>query len=163
MNLKRKEASARLAFCILISLIVLIFDQASKMAVIAFLPASDAIKICPFFNLTLVLNRGTSFGLLEPSTMTEFYMIVGLTVCCITFLTYCFIKFRTFAEKMLLGVIIGGAVGNLVDRIIHGAVIDFIDLYCGAWHWPAFNLADTAISCGAVLLLLVTLFSKRGE
>jgi signal peptidase II len=143
------------------SVLVMLFDQVTKTAVLAFISTGDAVRICSFANLVLILNRGTSFGLLEPDTMIEFYMIIGLTICCVTFLIYCFWKFKSLAEKMLLGIIIGGAIGNLLDRFVHGAVIDFIDLHYGTMHWPAFNLADAAVSCGAILLVLINLFSKH--
>jgi signal peptidase II len=107
------------------------------------------------------MNSGTSFGLLAPHTMTEFYLIIVATVLCISFLFYLFFKLRTTIEKVLCVFISGGAVGNLIDRFCHGAVIDFIDLHYRGWHWPAFNIADSFISIGAISLVVYNLFCTK--
>ena len=148
-------------FCLLICLFVVIFDQASKFAVLAFIPKGQTIEICPCLNLLLTFNYGTSFGLLSPKTLAEFYLIVAISILCILFLIYVFFKIKSTAEQMLCALLIGGAVGNLLDRFIHGAVVDFIDVYYQNWHWPAFNVADCFISCSAILLVLFNLFSRE--
>jgi signal peptidase II len=148
-------------FCVLIGIMTLALDQCVKWAALAYLPGGDVVTVCPYFNFVLVFNRGTSFGLLEPSTLTQHYLIVGIQILCISFLTYLFIKFKTITEKILGCLIISGALGNLMDRFIHGAVVDFLDVHYKSIHWPAFNVADAVISCGAVCLLLFNIFSRR--
>jgi signal peptidase II len=139
----------------------IIFDQATKWSVLAFLPRDEPLRVMPFLNFVLTFNRGISFGLLHPNNLTEFYLIVILTILCILFLIYAFLKFKTILEQVLCAILIGGAVGNLLDRFFHGAVVDFIDVYYKNWHWPAFNFADCFISCSAVFLILINLFSSE--
>jgi signal peptidase II len=145
----------------LLGLLAIIFDQVTKMSVLAFVPLGDVIKVCPSFNLVLVFNSGTSFGLMTPSNIVGHYFIIVLTILCLIFLIYIFFKFRTITEKVLCSLLIGGAISNLIDRLWHGAVVDFLDIYYGTWHWPVFNFADAFISCSAVCLLLYNLFSKK--
>jgi signal peptidase II len=143
---------------------VLVFDQATKWSVLAFLSSGQVIQVFPsFFNLVLVMNSGTSFGLLSPHTPLEFYLIIILTILCITFLLYFLFKLKSIIEKVLCTFIIGGAVGNLIDRFCHGAVVDFIDLHYQNWHWPAFNIADSFISIGAISFLIYNLFFIKGR
>jgi signal peptidase II len=148
-------------FSILISLFIIVFDQATKWSILAFLEIGEVVKICPCVNLVLTFNSGTSFGLLSPETSFQKYVIIVLTILCMLFIMYLFIKLKSSIEKVLCGLLIGGAIGNLIDRFFHGAVVDFIDVYYNNWHWPAFNVADAFISSSAVLLLLYNLFSKN--
>lgn len=150
-----------MCFSLLLSVFVIIFDQATKWSILAFIPNGGVIKICPYFNLLLTFNYGTSFGLLSPNTILQSYMIIGLNILCIIFLVYVFFKLRTIFEKILTSILIGGSCGNLLDRFFHGAVVDFIDLYYGSFHWPAFNFADICISCSVLALLLFNLFSRK--
>ncbi|MDR1288969.1 MAG: signal peptidase II [Holosporales bacterium] len=157
--MKNKQISI---FCILLFFFIVVFDQATKWSILAFLPPGQVIDIFPsFLNLVLVMNSGTSFGLLAPHTMTEFYLIIAATVLCISFLFYLFFKLRATIEKVLCVFISGGAVGNLIDRFCHGAVIDFIDLHYRGCHWPAFNIADSFISIGAISLVVYNLFCTK--
>lgn len=148
-------------FCFLLSIFVIIFDQATKLSVLAFLPRNASISIFPGLNFVLTFNFGTSFGLLSPSTVIEYYLVIAVTILCLFFLIYIFLKTKAFSEKILCSLIIGGAIGNLCDRFFHGAVVDFIDVYYKNLHWPAFNIADSFISISAVLLIVVNLFSDK--
>jgi signal peptidase II len=148
-------------FCFLLSLFAITFDQATKWSILAFMPQERVIKLTSFLNLVLVFNKGTSFGLLSPSNLTEFYFIIILIILCIIFLIYMFFKLKSISEQILCSILIGGAIGNLLDRFFHGAVVDFIDVYYGNWHWPAFNFADSCISCSAFLLVILNLFSSK--
>ncbi|MDR0942401.1 MAG: signal peptidase II [Holosporales bacterium] len=148
-------------FSIFIILFTVVFDQATKWSVLAFLERGEVVEICPYVNLVLHFNFGTSFGLLSPANSMQKNMIIALTIFCVLLLIYMFFKLRSPTEKALCGFLIGGAIGNLIDRFIHGGVIDFIDVYYASWHWPAFNAADFFISSSAVLLLLCNLFSKK--
>ena len=147
--------------CGLLFLFVVIFDQATKFSILAFIPNGTSVSICEYINLVVVYNYGTSFGLLHPSNMLQHYMMIGLTIGCVTFLSYTFFKLHNLIEKVLCSILIGGAVGNLIDRFIHGAVVDFIDIYYNHWHFPAFNFADACISCSVICFLLKSFFSKN--
>ncbi|MDR1234112.1 MAG: signal peptidase II [Holosporales bacterium] len=151
-----------LQFSILLFCFVVIFDQATKWSVLAFLSPGEVVRICESVNLVLVLNPGTSFGLLSPHTGAEHILIIILTILCIVLVGYVFFKMKTRIEQVLCALILGGATGNLIDRFAHGAVIDFIDLYYGRWHWPAFNVSDSFISVSAVILVLYNLMAGGG-
>lgn len=138
-----------LYFSLLLAIFVIIFDQATKWSILAFIPNGGVVRICPYFNLLLTFNYGTSFGLLSPNTILQSYMIIGLTILCLVFLFYVFFKLKTIFEKILTAILIGGACGNLLDRFFHGVVIDFIDLYYKIFHWLAFNFAKVCISWSA--------------
>ena len=148
-------------FCGLLCLFVVIFDHASKFTILAFIPSGTVVNICPYINLLLTFNFGTSFGLLSPSTAFQYYMMIGLTIACLIFLGFVFLKLKTSAEKIFCSILMGGAIGNLVDRALHGAVVDFVDIYYQNWHWPAFNFADSCITCSVIALILYNLFSKK--
>jgi signal peptidase II len=125
---------------------VVIIDQLSKAAVLGFFagsPPSAQKAVAPFFNLVLTYNRGISFGLFNtPGGMNA-------------------LLFPLLAAVIVTMLIIGGAVGNVIDRIRLGAVVDFLDFYVGAWHWPAFNVADSAICLGVAVMLLDGLLLRR--
>ena len=141
-------------YCLIMCLLIIVLDQASKYSVLAFLTPGQPINIIPCFNLTLSFNLGVSFGLLSPSTHLGYYMIITLTILCICAICYFFAKTQIVAEKIMASFIIGGAIGNLIDRIIHGAVIDFIDIYYKNMHWPVFNIADTFITIGVFVIVI---------
>lgn len=149
-----------LVFCLLVCLSVIILDQASKWVILSNLNFNSIIKVFSGFNLVLVFNYGTSFGLLSPNTMYGTYCLMAMSLLLIIILLFAFFKFRNKIEKIFLSMLIGGAIANLIDRIIHGAVIDFIDIYYENWHWPAFNIADISITCSAFCLILYNLFRK---
>lgn len=150
-------------FCLLLMLFVVIFDQATKFSILAFLPRNACIDVFPGLNMVLTFNFGTSFGLLSPSTIMEYYLVIAITILCLLFLIYIFFKTKVLSEKVLCSLIIGGAVGNLCDRFLHGAVIDFIDVYYKNWHWPAFNIADSFISVSAILLIFISVFGNSSK
>ncbi len=147
-------------FCLLLCLFVIVFDQATKFSVLAFLPRNVSINIFPGLNLVLAFNVGTGFGILLPHTIMQYCMIIAMTVLCLIFLIYMFFKLQTLSEKVLFACIIGGAIGNLCDRFWHGAIVDFIDIYYKNWHWPAFNIADSFISVSVCLLIIINIFMR---
>ena len=126
-----------------VALAVFILDRVSKFFVLKFIPLNSSIDF-PIFSLTHVLNTGTAFGILKNASW--FFVIFAAAVS-----VFLILKYRTFSLDLqpLLGLILGGAVGNLLDRLLYGAVIDFVDFH----FWPAFNIADSAISIAVVLLL----------
>ena len=113
-----------------------------------------------WLNMTLAHNYGAAFSFLSDAGGWQRWLFTGLaSVVTVVLIVWLFrLPAREKMTAAALGLIIGGAVGNLIDRINHGYVVDFIDVYYGDWHWPAFNLADSAITCGVVLLLIDGLF-----
>jgi len=136
--------------------LVLALDQLSKLAVIDRLTAYvDVIPVTGFFNLVHVHNTGAAFSLFadQPGWQRGFFVTVALVASgIIVYLLRKTAGRRVFSVALAL--ILGGAIGNLIDRALYGHVIDFLDVYVGAWHWPAFNVADSAITVGAVLLIV---------
>lgn len=149
------------------ALLALAADQLSKALVINYVKPGETIPIIPnFLNLTLTFNRGAAFGLLaDAPDGTRQLMIGALTALALLVVGWLLIKdYRDhLSAQFALALVIGGAVGNVIDRVRLGHVIDFIDAYYGYRHWPAFNLADSAICVGVALLFLVSLFTKPAE
>lgn len=139
---------------LLVAAVVVIADRMVKWwAIDALADTPYGVEILPFFNLVLVENRGISFGLfgggtLPPSLLAAVALAVTLALV---------IWLRRVETRLLaaaIGLVIGGALGNVIDRFRYGAVVDFLDLHWDDFHWPAFNLADAAISVGVVVLLM---------
>jgi len=118
------------------------------------------ILVIPNFDLTMVWNEGVSFGLLQGAGI---WPLVLLALAISAILSYWLVKTESKFEAMALGAIIGGAIGNVIDRFRFGAVADFFDVYVGTYHWPAFNIADGAITIGVVLLLIHGLFLDKKD
>ncbi|MDY6407956.1 MAG: signal peptidase II [Pseudomonadota bacterium] len=143
------------------SFLVILFDQLSKIIVLDKCVEHEIVPICPLFNLFLTFNKGVSFSLFSsdspyaPAALSAFALLVaGLLI-------YWIRKEKNKGARLGLALILGGAIGNVIDRIRFGAVVDFLDFYVGEYHWPAFNIADSAI-CIGVLILLIASF-KKGE
>lgn len=139
-------------------------DQATKILMIdLLLDRPQGISLTPFFNLVLGFNTGISFGLLNdigtagPLILSAFSMFI--VVCLIVWLA----KTYALLPRIALSMIIGGALGNIIDRVRHGAVTDFLDFYISTYHWPAFNIADTGIVVGAVMLIFVSDQTEPGR
>lgn len=125
------------------------------------LPVGTSTAIMPYFNLTMVWNEGVSFGMLQNAGI---WPLAVMALVISGFLAHWMMKSVSKFEAMALGMIIGGAIGNTIDRFRFGAVADFFDVYVGTYHWPAFNIADAAITIGVVLLLIHGLFlDKKGK
>jgi signal peptidase II len=143
---------------LLISLAVIVLDQWTKWLVEVHLPQHAAEPVIPgFLNLTHVRNTGVAFGLFASEgagTSSPFLTILGLAALAAVGVYFWFTHSRDRLLLTALALVVGGAVGNLVDRISSGAVTDFIDVYVGTWHWPSFNVADSAISVGIVLMAI---------
>ncbi|MGH7115280.1 MAG: signal peptidase II [Stellaceae bacterium] len=146
---------------------VVILDQLSKAAILAHF-AGDSFAgepITSFFNLVLVYNRGVSFGLFNTGAGSGvgvnalLFSLVAAAV--VGGLVYWLRRVWSPLLAIAIGLIIGGAIGNVVDRIRLGAVVDFLDFHIGLWHWPAFNLADSAICVGVAAMLLDGLLLHR--
>ncbi len=131
---------------IVLGLVVIAADQASKItSVMAY---DGVVEVTSFFNLVLVLNHGVTFGLFQQSEQAGVWMLVGLSLAISFYLLWLWWQSSTRYENLLLMAVIGGALGNVIDRIRIGAVIDFLDFHLLGYHWPAFNIADAAIVMG---------------
>lgn len=144
---------------------VILVDQFVKIYVNATMSLGQSIPVIDgLFNITFVKNPGAAFGFLaNASPFFRSFFLIAVTVIAIMLILY-FVAKNSATELLLtfsLSLIMGGAVGNLVDRVRYGEVIDYLDFYLGSFHWPAFNAADAAITLGA-LLLLYEIFKRRG-
>jgi len=150
-------------------LVVLIFalDQYTKQLVMAAWELGESLPLIPgFFSLTYVRNRGGAFGLF--SDLPESWRVAFFVVFAVATVGALVWMLRTTArndvvQRLALTAVIGGAIGNLWDRIRYGEVVDFLDVYVRDWHWPAFNVADSFISCGVVLLILGSMLPARHD
>jgi len=145
-----------------LALLVVFLDQLTKILIERTFSYGDVRPVTGFFNLVLTYNKGAAFSFLASAGgwQDEFLTIVGISAS--AFILYLLARHghqRLFACALAL--ILGGAVGNVIDRIAYGHVIDFLDLHWRGWHWPAFNLADSAIVGGAGLLILDELLRVR--
>lgn len=143
------------------ALVILILDQASKWyMLISVMQPPQVIPVLPFFNLVSAWNRGVSFGMFNSASPYSGWILSGIALAIVIFLLNWLRKSDRKHISTALGLIIGGAIGNVVDRAVHGAVFDFLDIFIGSYHWPAFNVADSAITIGAVILVLDSMLSK---
>jgi lipoprotein signal peptidase len=131
-------------------------EQASKAWALDALwpPYSEGIVLLPVLNLRLGFNTGVSFGMFAETAADAVWLLIGLKLAVVAWLLHWLWRAASRIEAVAIGLIIGGAVGNILDRLRIGAVTDFIDAHYGGWHWPTFNLADVAIVCGVTLLVL---------
>jgi len=146
-----------------LSLIVVILDQAIKFWVQLVLVPYEHLPVLPFFNLTLVFNKGAAFSFLSDAGGWQRGFFIALASCVAVALAVWLMR-TSPRERLLafgLALIIGGALGNLIDRIVLGHVVDFLDFHWAGWHWPAFNVADSAISVGVAALLWDSLIAAR--
>ena len=144
--------------------IVLILDQLSKWAVVnpLDLVRRQVIEILPIFELKFVENHGVSMGFLTADSDTERWLLVALTAAIACFVTVWLWRERKRADAFALGLVLGGAFGNIVDRMRLGYVVDFLDLHFGEWHpFLVFNVADAAITVGVLLLVLRALLTRE--
>ena len=145
---------------IIIFFSIILFDQLTKILVIRNFQLYESILILPFFNLTFVVNYGFAFGFLNNSSLNQIIVICVIFSIIAYFL---FLLFKTQDQffRFSLILVLSGAVGNFIDRVIHGFVIDFIDIYLGSYHWPAFNIADSSITLGFILIMFNILFLNK--
>ena len=131
-------------------------DQASKLAIDASMQLYQSIELIPFFNLTYVRNTGAAFSFLSEAGGWQrwFFAILASIISIVLAVWLARLKKHEILMAASLSLILGGAIGNLIDRVLYGYVIDFLDVYYQSWHWPAFNVADSAITVGVILMLL---------
>jgi signal peptidase II len=140
-------------------LLVAAMDLGTKAWARSGLHEAQPYELLPFFDLTLGFNRGVSFGLFAASASP--WPVIFITAVGTAIFAAWFWRTARSGEQLALALIVGGALGNLVDRLQRGAVTDFLDLHAAGRHWPAFNLADTAIVSGAALLLWCALSARK--
>ncbi|HLT76711.1 MAG TPA: signal peptidase II [Ferrovibrio sp.] len=146
-----------------VAAVILLGDQLSKMFFLDLVAqhSPPVIYVAPFFNLVQVWNTGVSFGLFQEDSAVRSWTLVGVAAAVLVWLSIWLWRAHNRLVAVALGGIIGGAIGNIIDRLRFGAVFDFVDLHAFGWHWPAFNLADSAIVVGVGLLLLDGLRPSR--
>ena len=151
-------------FGCLIATLAIALDQATKWWILeGVMQPPRVIPVTPFFNLLLTWNNGVSFGLFNNSNNLNALLLSVLAIVIVVFLFFWLRKANNKRMAAGLGLIIGGALGNVIDRGLHGAVVDFLDFYIETLHWPTFNIADSCITVGAILLILDSLFSPKPE
>tara|TARA_B100000768_G_C11136759_1_gene314286 strand:- start:81 stop:542 length:462 start_codon:yes stop_codon:yes gene_type:complete len=138
-----------------ITIVVIVFDQASKWLMMSWLSLYETVAVMPYFNLTMAHNEGAAFSFLAQAGGWQRWFFIGLALIISSLLLVWLAKLKPTEklEAISLSLILGGAIGNVIDRISYGYVVDFIDLYIGQNHWPVFNIADSAICIGAILLI----------
>ncbi len=143
-----------------LSLAVVVIDQVTKLQIVAhFQPYERLSVIDGYFNLILAFNTGAAFSFLSDAGGWQRWFLSGLALVVVVVLVVWLARLKPGEgwTGLALSLVVGGAVGNLIDRVRLGHVVDFFDFYVGDWHWPAFNVADSAISVGVVILLLASL------
>ncbi len=162
MKDKNINSAKNLEIGSLAAILCMLVDQIHKfvmLEVYGFEKLAEPLKITEFFNLVMVWNRGISFGMFQGMEYSN-YFFMGLTVVIILAI-FAMIKYSKHKyEVIAFGMIIGGACGNLIDRIRMGAVADFFDVHYKQHHWPAFNIADSCVFIGAVILIVCSLFKR---
>ncbi|MEY4732080.1 MAG: Lipoprotein signal peptidase [Pseudomonadota bacterium] len=145
-----------------IALLVLLIDQFTKVLVLGAFQLGDSTPVTSFFNLVRVHNHGAAFSFLAAAGGWQRWFFTGIGVVAALFMLW---MLRSHAGQTLfclaISLILGGAVGNVIDRLLHGYVVDFLDFFWGHWHFPAFNMADSAITLGAGLLILDEILRVR--
>jgi len=147
-----------------IAVVTLLLDQLSKWSALSNLQLGVPEPVLPFMNWLLLFNPGAAFSFLAQSSGWQRWFFTVLVLAASAYIVWLLRK--SLGDKMLcwaLSLILGGALGNVLDRIMYGAVVDFIDLHYANWHWPAFNIADSAICIGAALIIWVELRKSFGK
>lgn len=166
--MRTASAKSILGTFFLVLLCIVGADQLTKHLVVSHLMLYQSIPVAKgWLNLVYVHNTGVAFGFFNgPNTLPKTLFFSGVTLIAVIVVLYFLshaVQDRDRVQAVLLGMICGGAIGNLIDRFRLGSVIDFVDVHYKQYHWPAFNVADSAISVGVVLLILLLLFRKPRE
>ncbi|HFQ13691.1 MAG TPA: lipoprotein signal peptidase [Gammaproteobacteria bacterium] len=146
-----------------LSALVIVLDQVTKYMAVHMLVMHEPLAVMPMFNLTLMYNTGAAFSFLSEAGGWQrwFFTGVALLVSLVIFNWLRSLQDGQRLQAVALSLVLGGALGNVIDRLLLGHVVDFIQLYYDRWYWPAFNIADSAITVGVVLLIFDTL--RRGK
>ena len=140
---------------------VVVADRLSKWAALAWLRAGESVELTGFFNLVLVFNKGAAFSLFAQAAGWQTPLLAAFALAAAVIVSVLILRNPDRGMLCLgLALILGGAVGNLIDRLRFGHVVDFLDFHAMGWHWPAFNVADSAISVGAGILIAESFLRK---
>ena len=153
---------SKTGFWLALAALIVAADQLAKYAAVQNLGFNKTVAVTPFFNLVLVYNSGAAFSFLSDAAGWQRALFIAIALIASAWIVYLLRKYpqqRLFA--LALALVLAGAVGNVIDRIRIGAVIDFLDFHALGYHWPAFNVADSAITCGAALLIWDALRPKE--
>ena len=145
-----------------LALIVVLIDQFTKVLIVGYYKLGDVTPVTSFFNITRAHNPGAAFSFLAGAGGWQRWFFTGIAVVATVFITFMLTRHgnqRLFS--FALSMILGGAIGNLIDRLWHGYVVDMLDFYYGTWHFPVFNFADSAITLGAICLILDEILRVR--
>jgi len=149
------------------ALVVVILDQISKTVITATLRVHESVPVIEgYFHLVHVRNRGMAFGIMNRSHPdAAFYLLVAMSCLAIGLLIFWFFRLKDGDNRLTLGLslILGGAIGNLIDRLRFREVVDFLDVFWRSYHWPAFNVADAAITVGTFLVAIYLVFKPGSE
>ena len=156
---RARRSPARLGLALAAAAVLL--DQLSKWVVVSVLAVADPIPVAPFFNLVMTRNRGVGFGLLDIDSPWTPWALSAVALAVSAGLAVWMVRAQGRWLAGGLGLVIGGALGNVIDRVRFGAVTDFLDVFIGRYHWPAFNLADAAITVGVAMILIDGLIVGR--
>jgi len=143
-------------FVTLVVFSVVAVDQATKHLVMAFLPLHESREVLPFLHIVHFRNTGAAFGMFRGMGSTYFVL---LSLVAIVFIVY-LLKKKAY-NAFGLSLVLGGALGNLIDRVLYGNVVDFIDFFIGSFHWPAFNVADSSLTVGIAIIVIRHLLGKK--
>ncbi|MDB5798051.1 MAG: peptidase [Paucimonas sp.] len=138
-----------------LAFIVVLLDQLTKITIMQMMHFGESRSITSFFNLVVAYNKGAAFSFLAAQGGWQRWLFTGIALVAVGFILY--LLRRNPGQRLFccaLALILGGAIGNLIDRIAYGHVIDFLDFHVAGWHWPAFNVADAGICVGAALFVL---------
>jgi signal peptidase II len=134
---------------IVLAIVLIVIDQITKYLAFKFIGPFETIKVLPFFNLVYLRNTGSAFGMFS-SLGNEIFIVISL----IAIAVIVFMLWKDKEDSLGLSLILSGAIGNLLDRFLYGSVRDFIDIHAGSLHWPAFNIADSAITIGIAIIFI---------
>ncbi len=148
-----------------VSATVVVLDQYSKVLIDAALELYKPVELLPFLAIRKIYNSGAAFSFLSEASGWQRWFFIALALTVVIVLTVWLYRLHKNQVRtaLALSLVLGGAIGNLVDRVLYGHVIDFIDVYYASWHWPTFNLADSSITLGAALLLLDVFTGHRKD
>jgi signal peptidase II len=147
-----------------VAVVIALIDQLAKawiLSLFAVEAGARIIRIAPILNFALVMNRGVSFGLFNTDASLNAAIFALIAALIVAALLVWLARTRDRLLQIAIGLVIGGAAGNVVDRLVRGAVVDFLDVHVGEWHWFVFNLADAAISVGVGLMVIDGLRGRR--
>lgn len=147
-----------------VALVVAVIDQFAKAWVLTLFTAAageHVIRVAAILNFALVMNRGVSFGLFNNNQSLNAVIFALIAAAIVAALLVWLARARDRLLQVAIGLVVGGAIGNVVDRLLRGAVVDFLDFHLGEWHWFIFNLADAAISIGVGLMVIDGLRGRR--